>query len=313
MSTTPQTVITAEPTRTPGDRIGYGAVHLDVTDLERSMAFWRDLIGLQPVPTVGEGIGLGVDGHPLIVVHEGAVRVAGRGNAGLYHVAVHLPDDVAFATVLARLIIARMPQSPTDHVFSKATYLHDPDGIMLELTLETPERFRSIEISPSGVVMYDAHGRRQPATGPLDVEAALAPLGDRDPMVAMPAGTFIGHVHLHVPDLDDALVFYRDVVGFTEHAVMRAYGMADLSAGGTFPHRIAVNDWHGRQARQAPTGTAGMRHFELTVAGAPELAALTARLVAAGVAHALTPEDLRFADPAGNRIIVRAPVLASAV
>ncbi len=312
MTTTPEILSPSTPTIRPGDRIGYGAVHLDVRDLDRSLLFWRDLIGLQPIPTAGDGLGLGVDGHPLIVMHEGAVRVAGRGHAGLYHVAVHLPDDVAFATVLARLIAARVPQSPTDHVFSKATYLHDPDGIMLELTLETPERFRSIEISPFGVVMYDALGQPQPATGPLDVTAALAPLADRDPMVALPAGTFIGHVHLHVSDLDHAVAFYRDVVGFTEHAVMRPYGMADLAAGGTFPHRIAVNDWHGPHARQPAPGTAGMRHFELTVADATAFAALTGRLVAAGVSHAVVPDGLRFADPAGNLIIVRAPVLPSA-
>jgi catechol 2,3-dioxygenase len=313
VTTTPQPTAPPRPMIAPGDRLGYAAVHLDVTDLERSLGFWRDLIGLQPVATSGDGTGLGVDGHPLIVLHEGAVRGAARGAAGLYHVAIHVPDDAAFATVLARLIIARMPQSPTDHVFSKATYLHDPDGIMLEVTLETPERFRSIEISPAGVVMYDANGQPRQATGALDVEAALAPLGDRDPMVALPPGTFVGHVHLHVPDLNAATAFYRDVVGFTEHAVMTPYGMADLSAGGRFPHRIAINGWHGPQARQAAPGTAGMRQFELAVAGAPELAALTGRVVAAGVAHTADPHGLRFTDPAGNLVIVRAPVLASAV
>lgn len=131
-------------------------------------------------------------------------------------------------------------------------------------------------------------------------------------MVALPDGTFIGHVHLHVSDLDHAVAFYRDVVRFTEHAVMRPYGMADLAAGGTFPHRIAVNDWHGPHARQPAPGTAGMRHFELTVADATAFAALTGRLVAAGVSHAVVPDGLRFADPAGNLIIVRAPMLPSA-
>lgn len=313
MTTTPQPLSASHPTIRPGDHIGYGAVHLDITDLGRSMAFWRDLIGLQPVHIAGDGMGLGVGGRPLIVLHEGAVRVAGRGHVGLYHVAIHLPDAGAFATVLARLIIARTPQSPTDHIFSKATYLRDPDGIMLELTLETPERFRSIEISPFGVVMYDADGRERQATEALDVETALVPLGDRDPMVAMPSGTFVGHVHLHVQDLDDAVAFYRDVVGFTEHAVMRPYGMADLSAGGKFPHRIALNDWHGPQALQAAPGTAGMRNVELTVADTTEFEALTARLVAAGVPYISAPEGLRFADPAGNLITVCAPVLASAV
>ena len=176
----PQTVRAGAPAGIPaGDRIGYGAVHLDVTDLERSLTFWRDAIGLQSVDVPGDGVGLGTAGHPHIVLHPGAVRGALRGHAGLYHVAIHLPDAVAFAEVLARLIIVRMPQSPTDHIFSKATYLHDPDGIMLEFTLETPERFGSLIVTPTDVVMIDADGRRSGPTEALDVEAALAPLGDR--------------------------------------------------------------------------------------------------------------------------------------
>ena len=100
---------------------------------------------------------------------------------------------------------------------------------MLELTLETPERFRSLEIGPDEVVMFDSQGRRRRPTEALDVEAALSHLCERDPLAALPDGTFIGHVHLHVPDLTAAFAFYRDVVGFNEHAYMAPYGMADLA------------------------------------------------------------------------------------
>ena len=71
-----------------------------------------------------------------------------------------------------------MPQSPTDHIFSKATYLNDPDGILLEVTLETPERFRSIETDSGAPYMVDSEGQRRAPTEALDVAAAIAPLGD---------------------------------------------------------------------------------------------------------------------------------------
>ena len=74
------------------DRIAYGAVHLDVISLDRSLPFWRDLIGLQELESPAGEARLGVDGRPLIVLHPGAVRPVGRGHAGLYHVAIHLPD-----------------------------------------------------------------------------------------------------------------------------------------------------------------------------------------------------------------------------
>ena len=282
------------------DRIAYGAVHLDVISLDRSLPFWRDLIGLQELESPAGEARLGVDGRPLIVLDPGAVRPVGRGHAGLYHVAIHLPDAAEFARVLARLMVARVPQSPTDHIFSKATYVNDPDGIMLELTLETPERYGSIEVGPDSVVLRDSDGRARGGTEPLDLDEAMAPLGDREIAGALAAGTFIGHVHLHVPDLEAAYAFYRHAVGFDPHSLMRPIGMADLGAGGPFPHRIALNDWHGAGARQPEPGTAGLRSFELVVRPA-QLAELREQATAVDETGAVT-----IADPAGNTVVVSA-------
>src|ERR1700753_2577119 len=120
-----------------GETIAHGAVHLDVNDLPRALALWRALLGLTPL-SGGEADGvarLGAGGRELIVLHAGAERPAQRGHSGLYHVALHLPDAREFARVIARLAAARYPQAPTDHIFSQATYLDDPDGVGLELTL----------------------------------------------------------------------------------------------------------------------------------------------------------------------------------
>jgi len=312
MGSVTDTATRSAPDARAGDRITYGAVHLEVVDLRRSLEFWRDVIGLHAIVADSDGVPLGVDGHPLVVLHPGAEHGVGRADAGLYHLAIHLPDPGEFARVLARLIIARVSQSPTDHIFSQATYLHDPEGIMLELTLETPERFRSLEIRADEVLMFDSDGRRRRPTEALDVEAALARIDGRDPFAPLPDGAFIGHVHLHVPDLPAAVGFYRDVVGFTEHAYMAPFGMADLSAGGRFPHRIAMNNWRGPQARQPRRGTAGMRHFELVVQEPGAGEALVARLAAAGAAAERDADGgILLTDPAGNRLTVLAPVLAS--
>ncbi len=286
------------------DDITYGAVHLDVADIERSLPFWRDAVGLQVLASPDGTTNLGVPGRTLIVLHPGARFPAGRGTAGLYHVAIHVADAVEFARVLARLQLAGVPQSPTDHVFSKATYLRDPDGIMLELTLETPERFGSIELSPTSVVVRDNEGRRRNPTEALDLESALRPLADHDPRGPLAAGSFVGHVHLHVPQLPDAFAFYREVLGFSEHAYMESIGMADLSAGGVFPHRLALNNWQGPTARQPQPGTAGLRHFELVLREQSAFDALRTRV-------GDPPLDSETAsvlldDPAGNTIAVRA-------
>src|SRR3984885_8864961 len=103
-----------------GETIAHGTVHLDVTDLPRALAFWRDLLGLADLGEADGAARLGVGGRELIGLHPGAVRGPQRGHSGLYHVALHLPDEREFARVLARLAAARYPQAPTDHIFSKA-------------------------------------------------------------------------------------------------------------------------------------------------------------------------------------------------
>ena len=248
----------ADPIPTTTDdpeTITYGAVHLDVVDAERSLAFWRDLLGLAELSRSDEVVELGVDGRSLVVLHPGARRGPLRGHAGLYHLAIHLPNEEEFARVLARLAAARVPQAPTDHVFSKATYLSDPDGIQLELTLETPERMSEIEVGPASLVIRDSDGRVRGMTEPLDVDEVLSHLSDGELDRPLPSGTKVGHVHLHVSDLEAARRFYRDVIGFHEHTFVPGIGFADLGAGGRFPHRSRSTSGRERarsSRRQAP-------------------------------------------------------------
>lgn len=287
---------------TDRDTITYGAVHLDVVDGERSLALWRDLLGLALLSRADGELRLGAAGRELIVLHAGAQRPQLRGHAGLYHVAVHVPNEEEFARVLARLARNRVPQAPTDHIFSKATYLSDPDGIGIELTVETPERFAGFELGPSTIAIRDHEGRLRSPTEPLDVAEALSHLADDDLDRPFPDGTVVGHVHLHVADLEQARRFYRDVVGFEDHMFMPVIGMADLGAGGRFPHRLALNVWQGRGVTQPLAGTAGLRHFELYVADDAALAALGTRLGAAGTVAERDGRFIATRDPAGNAV-----------
>jgi catechol 2,3-dioxygenase len=284
----------------PGETLAHGAVHLDVTDLPRALAFWRDLLGLTDLGEADGVARLGAGGRELIVLHAGAARGPQRGHSGLYHVALHLPDEREFARVLARLGAARYPQAPTDHIFSKASYLDDPDGIGLELTLETVDRVAEMSVRGSEFLIVDRDGRRRRPVEPLDTEEVLSHLGDATLDAPLPAATKVGHVHLHVADLDAANAFYRDQLGFAEHTFL-LLGMADLHTGGRFPHRLALNVWQGKGAPQPPAGTAGLRHFTIVARDDAGLAATLSRLEAAGV-EIESEGDAHFArDPAGNR------------
>jgi catechol 2,3-dioxygenase len=284
----------------PGETLAHGAVHLDVTDLPRALAFWRDLLGLTDLGEADGVARLGAGGRELIVLHAGAVRGPQRGHSGLYHVALHLPDEREFARVLARLGAARYPQAPTDHIFSKATYLDDPDGIGLELTLETPDRVSEMSVHGSEFRIVDRDGRRRSPVEPLDTDEVFSHLGEAALDLPLPDAIKVGHVHLHVSNLDQANAFYRDQIGFAEHTFL-LIGMADLQTGGRFPHRLALNVWQGVGAPQPPAGTAGLRHFTIAARDAAGLAAIRSRLEAAGTDLETDGDALFARDPAGNR------------
>src|SRR3954447_20259461 len=106
------TASTRRPTpaeSTAKDALQWGAVHLDVIDLDRSLEFWAGLIGLQLLERRDGAAHLGVEDAELLVLHPGATQRPRRGHTGLYHLAIHLPSEAEFARVLARLFENRYP------------------------------------------------------------------------------------------------------------------------------------------------------------------------------------------------------------
>lgn len=288
----------------PGEIAAHGPVHLDVTDGERSLLFWRDVLGLEVIDRTAEQIAVGVGGRVLLVLHPGAERPAQKGFAGLYHVAVHVPDAAEFAYVLARLSAARYSNSPTEHVFSKATYLDDLDGNGVEITLETPERVREVKLIPGRPELIDQEGKSHPPVGHLDVAEVMEHLEEAGTERPLKAGTWIGHVHLHVNDLEAARRFYSELLGFPIGLDTPEIGMLDVHFEGSFKHRIAFNVWQGPDAVQPPAGTAGLRHFTLVLRDQASLEVTLARLEAGGHLFEHREDGILVRDPAGNPLLL---------
>lgn len=289
------------------DALVFGPVHLDVTDLGRSVAFWGDGVGLGPVAHDGPGHALGVGDMPLVVLHPGAVSPKVAGHSGIYHLALHVPDEAAFADALIRISRRGIAQAPTDHITHWATYLDDPDGIQLEIAFETIDRVARYESGPDWPVIIDSDGNPRNAVEALDVEQVLGhATGDTD--APLPDGTVVGHLHLHVHDLDAAQGFYADVLGFTRNVAGPRLGFADMSLGGPFPHRLAVNTWQ-RPGAPRREGAAGMRYAVLRARDDAARRGLLDRADRAG-ARATTPDlDAPIVvDPSGNRVMVLPPL-----
>jgi catechol 2,3-dioxygenase len=259
-----------------------GAVHLTVTDLDRSVAFYQDAIGLKLHSREGDAAAMGAGGEDLIVLHEAPfAREAGR-HAGLYHVALLHPSREELARALVRLANTRtFIEGASDHGISEAIYLPDPDGNGIELAADRPR-----EAWPAD------WGDLRPQ--PLDMHGLIASVATEQPSRHADPALVVGHLHLHVGDIEHALAFYRDVVGFEVQALLPS--AAFVSAGG-YHHHLGFNVWRGTGVPPAPPGTVGLREWTV-VMPEDDLDDLLGRLDAAGL-----PRDGGLtADPWGNAV-----------
>jgi catechol 2,3-dioxygenase len=151
-------------------RVDIGHVHLKVADLDRSLAFWCDVLGFELQQRMGEQAAFvsagGYHHHIGLNTWESAGgSPPPAGTTGLYHVAIRYPDRATLADALRRLVEAQVPlQGASDHGVSEAIYLADPDGNGVELYRDRPR-----EEWPR-----DAAGGVAMVTQRLDLNALLA-------------------------------------------------------------------------------------------------------------------------------------------
>ncbi|HUH77366.1 MAG TPA: VOC family protein [Devosia sp.] len=279
-----------------------GPVHIAVTDRDAALVIWQDVVGLELLSEAGNVLTLGAGGKPLIVLETGALRPSQQRTVGLYHVAIHVPTRQALAQMAVRALQRRVQISPTDHLVSEAIYLWDRDGNGIEITFETPWRGTLGDPDKGEAYAVTTDGQLHSGRDPIDLDGLLAELGD-PPVLAdrMPAGTRIGHIHLHITDLHRAMDFYRDVVGFAGFLLIHSFGMGDVGLD-YMPHTVAFNIWSGPNAQLPAPGAAGLRWFTLELPDTDSFAALQARLETAKAPILAIENGIETQDPFGNRI-----------
>ena len=286
------------------DATRLGPVHIAVTEVERALSVWRDMVGLTVLSRGDDAVTLGAGQTPLIVLEPGAKRPVVPHTSGLYHVAIHVPARKDLAVVIARLIASQFRNSPTDHLVTETTYLWDLDGNGIEMTFETPER-GTLVMDGSGFRGVTADGKPHSGREPVDLASMLDELRRGEPLdVPLPAGTRIGHIHVHVADLDAAMRFYSDVLGFQRQMLSRSFHMGDVTVDFP-PHIITWNTWAGEGAPQAPPESAGLRWFTINLPTAAAFAAMRARLTDAGARLTEINGAIETQDPSGNRMRIR--------
>lgn len=280
-----------QTTRTKlADRTSVGSVALTVADIDRSVAFYGKVVGLETLNRDEGWASLGIGPTELLSLQ--ALPGAGRiyRATGLYHFAIRVPDRHSLARWLTRAIELQTPiDGASDHYVSEAIYLHDPDGHGIEIYADRPRTLWEGRLSQMGSLRA------------LNIADLLTQLDGTEPAMAkMPPGTDMGHIHLQVRDIPETISFYRDVLGFD---LTMEYGdsAAFFSAGG-YHHHIGTNTWHSRGAGPAPSGTASLQHATILLTDEEERHAVVERVRAAGHRAETYATELWVEDPSGIKL-----------
>jgi len=270
----------------PTTRIG--AVQLQVADLRRSIDYYSSVIGLRVVDQGSNSAVLGPSGSNtrLVILHEkkGSQPAPARGAYGLFHFAILMPDRPALGRFAAHIGRLGVRIGMADHWVSEALYLTDPDGLGIEVYADRPRdqwQYRGAELAM--------------ATEPLDIESVIA-AANRQPWTGAPAGTTMGHIHLHVGGLEAAAAFYHAALGF-DKTVWSYPGALFMSAGG-YHHHLGTNTWS--PGPSATDRQSRLLEWELLVPSGQDVAAIGGRIRAAGYDARETDRGWLAADPWGT-------------
>src|SRR3954451_6561208 len=280
----------------PGYRLppstSVGAVRLQVSDLQRSVEYYREIIGLQVLSSYGASAQLGTgSSRTLLELRErrGAHPVPQHGRLGLYHFAIVVPDRAALGHFVTHLGQIGAHAASADHAVSEALYLWDPDGLGIEVYVDRPRsewRWRDRELYMT--------------TEPLNLRGLMRE-APTSPWSGLPAGTRIGHMHLHVGDLSGAEDFYHRALGL-DKTVWSYPGALFLSAGG-YHHHLGTNTW-AAGAPPAAENEARLIEWELVLPSDSDVDAASQSCRNAGAIVTEAPGARRVRDPWGTQLAV---------
>ncbi|WP_051382151.1 MULTISPECIES: VOC family protein [Sediminibacillus] len=228
-------------------------VELTVNSLVRSLEFYQHALGFAVLETNGNTAVLGTpDSTVLLRLHaDSNAAKPSKNMAGLYHFAILVPDRSSLASFLQHIVEKRYPLvGASDHGFSEAIYLEDPDGIGIEVYADRDKReWRGLG------------GELPVAADPLKVQNLLH---SAEKWHGLPKGTTIGHLHFHVSSIPKAHQFYVGQLGFSPTISLGTQVLFIAAEG--YHHHIGLNTWHGEGAALPEYGMIGLRSVRAKVA-----------------------------------------------
>lgn len=268
-----------------------GIVSLTVADLDRSVWFYTEAIGLTLIERQGSEATFGVAGHSLLHLLEvPGARPWTEHATGLYHFAILLPTRADLGRWIRHWNDLGMPEfGQGDHLVSEALYLRDPDGHGIEIYRDRPR----------SEWQWDGDKVRM-ASLPVDIDGLLREAAKSGiSWAGASEGTTMGHVHLQVGDIPRARAYYHDVIGFDVVAEMPT--ALFLSAGG-YHHHLGMNVWHSYRNGPAEPGVASLQFYTIVFPTDAARQSVVDRLTDAGYATESMDGSVVTRDPWSNAI-----------
>ncbi len=277
-----------------------GPVSLRINDLDLVQSFYVKDIGLKVLRRDGNIVELGAAGQsaePLLILrHDPATEKAPHDAAGLYHLAILLPDRKSLAAAYLSLGNSGVLfDGFADHLVSEALYLTDPEGNGIEIYADRPR----------SEWKFDEDGGLQIGTQPLDIDSLSNELSGvpRDNLTAMPNGTRIGHVHLKVTELKRSINFYQGLLGLD---LVSYWGSAAFLSAAGYHHHIGVNTWESLMGQTFKDGWAGLEHFTISIPDLDFVHKLSSRLHQNVPVAKQSPDEFLVSDPDGIKFLIQA-------
>jgi len=260
---------------------------LNVKDLARQTAFYTQIIGLEIRTQTETEVVLGAGGKALVHLIQTNREEAVKTSYGLYHMAILLPSREDLADVFKHIAELNYPFiGATDHGYSEALYLEDPEGNGIELYRDKP------------VADWDIRedGRIIGVTEELSAQEIYDMGRKVDPFVIAP-DTRMGHIHLSVKDIQQATTFYQTVLGLDDKFTIPS---ASWMASGDYHHHLAVNEWGGKNLAKRDKDRPGLAYYVVEVSNKADLVTIAERAkVHEAPVKWLSSNDFTFEDPDG--------------
>jgi catechol 2,3-dioxygenase len=267
-----------------------GQYQLMVRDLAMVQSYYQMVLGLAVLEQSANGVTLGVDGNPLLVLVQDKNSVlAPRSAPGLFHTAFLMPNRQELGRFLVNVAALNAPLvGAADHIVSEAIYLEDPEGNGIEVYADRPAE----------TWVFDAKGQVKMGTEEFDLQA-LYDATLKDAWQGMVPGSVIGHIHLQVNSIPQADTFFEQVIGMQRTADI---GAANFFSTGKYHHHVGANVWNSNGAPLRAPGMTGLVDYHLHFNDKAAYGDLLTRLDTLSIKVDRDGDKATFVDPWGTRV-----------